>query len=233
MVRLGSGFVVEFHSLLRAEVDTGKALGAVTATQGFAIIGKCNVSLWTHLCTDAAAHTSVTVNHRGQHGQSAALHGWNGTQGTGRTPPGKVAAMNTCGNVGSNLLKPSSIAIELPNLVVWVASKADGAAVGHTYFMAVSNIDTLGCQNPTHTPNSIARLGATGDNDENVCLLGQPKAGYQFRHRTRRIEPIAGKHQTDTVFLRQVKVHRLAKRHHVLIEFLCQLATDGKAVARA
>lgn len=37
LVRLGSGFVVEFHGLLRTEVDAGEALRAVIATMGFAI----------------------------------------------------------------------------------------------------------------------------------------------------------------------------------------------------
>ena len=232
LVGFGGGFAVELHGLMGAEVDAGEALCAVAAAAGLAV-SKGDVALWAHLGTEAAAYTLVGVDRQGEHGQRAALHSGEGAQGSRRAPPGIVAAADTSGDVGGDTLQAAGIAVELPHLVVGVAAEAHGAVVGHTNLVAVSHIDAFGSQHPPHRPDGIARLRPTGDDDEYVCLLGEPEARHQLGHRARRIEPIAGEDEADALLMRQVLGHRPVERHHLLAKSLRQLAADGQAVACA
>lgn len=73
LVRFGCGLVVEFHGLLRTEMDAGKALCAIATALGLAI-RKGNVPLWAHLGADAAAHAQVGIDGWREHRQRSALH---------------------------------------------------------------------------------------------------------------------------------------------------------------
>lgn len=73
MVRFGRGLAVEFHGLLRAEVDAGEALRAVVAAMGFAV-GEGDIALRAYFGANAATHAQVGVDGGCEHRQRAALY---------------------------------------------------------------------------------------------------------------------------------------------------------------
>lgn len=200
LMGLGGGFAVELHGLLRTEMDAGETLGTVGAAKGFAV-DNGDIVLRTDIPAYPTGDALVKIYCRREHGQRATLHGGNGAQGSSQPPPGIVAAVYPCGDVGGDTLQASGIAVELPHLVVGVAAEANGAVVGHTNLVAVGHLDTFGSQHPPHRPDGVARLRPTGDDDEDISLFGELEARHQLGHRTRRVEPITWEHKTYSPFL--------------------------------
>ena len=136
LVRFGRGLAVEFHGLLRAEVDAGEALRAVVAAMGFAV-GEGDIALRAHLGADAATHTQVGVDGGCEHRQRAALYARKGAQRAYGPPPRIVKTVRAGGNLLGNTLQPFGVFLELPDLFVGVAPEADSAVVRHADLLAV------------------------------------------------------------------------------------------------
>lgn len=137
LVRFGRGLAIEFHGLLRAEMDAGEALRAVVAAMGFAV-GEGDIGLRAYVSANAATYAQVGVDGGCEHRQRAALYARKGAQRAYGPPPHIVKTVRAGGNLLGNTLQPFGVFLELPDLFVGVAPETDSAIVRHADLLAVS-----------------------------------------------------------------------------------------------
>ena len=67
-----------------------------------------------------------------------------------------------------DLFQSRGVLVELPELLVGVASKAQGTAIGDANLVAIGDFYAFLGQKFSHRPNGVVGLRPAGDDDENV-----------------------------------------------------------------
>ena len=227
---LHRALAAELHCLIPAEMHARETRLAPLAAMRLAAVHRY-VAHGTDLGTNAASDALLGINPWAQSLEHRLVE--QRLHRRQQVVTAEVPGIHAIGYVALDALQARGVLLELPRLLVGVASESQRAVVRHAYLVAIVQPYALLLEYAVDGPDTVASQRSAWYHDEVIRPGRQFQLLHEPRHNLWRIAVVARIYEADALLAHEVGLQSIAQRHNTVASALRYLPCRSEAITCA